>query len=171
MDANFQQLLLYGSDKKYEVVGENRFGKVTSFETEFEGFVNNLERRYRETNSDFIRREIGQFMHKETCPTCHGDRLKKEALAVHVDGKNIAEVTQLTIEQSLTWIDFLQDPQTTILNQKEQNIAQSILKEIHSRLHFLNAVGLNYLTISREAGSLLVEKRNEFVWLLKLALA
>ena len=154
MDANFQQLLLYGSDKKYEVVGENRFGKVTSFETEFEGFVNNLERRYRETNSDFIRREIGQFMHKETCPTCHGDRLKKEALAVHVDGKNIAEVTQLTIEQSLTWIDFLQDPQTTILNQKEQNIAQSILKEIHSRLHFLNAVGLNYLTISREAGSL-----------------
>ena len=73
---------------------------------------------------------------------------------MHIDGKNIAEVTQLTIAQSLTWIDFLQDPQTTILNQKEQNIAQSILKEIHSRLHFLNAVGLNYLTISREAGSL-----------------
>jgi excinuclease ABC subunit A len=154
MDESFQKLLLYGSDKKYEVVGENRFGKVTSFETEFEGFVKNLERRYGETDSEFIRREIGQFMHKETCPTCHGDRLKKEALAVHIDEKNIAEVSQLTIEQSLKWISCLKNPKKTILNQKEQSIAESILKEIYSRLHFLNAVGLNYLTISREAGSL-----------------
>lgn len=154
MDKNFQEILLYGSDKKYEVEGENRFGKVTSFESKFEGFIKNLERRYGETDSEYIRREIGQFMHKETCPSCHGDRLKKEALAVHIDEKNIAEITQLTIDQSLNWVDSLQNPKTSILNQKEQNIAESILKEIHSRLHFLNAVGLNYLTISREAGSL-----------------
>ena len=154
MDKNFQEILLYGSDKKYEVEGENRFGKVTSFESKFEGFIKNLERRYGETDSEYIRREIGQFMHKETCPSCHGDRLKKEALAVHIDEKNIAEITQLTIDQSLNWVDSLQNPKTSILSQKEQNIAESILKEIHSRLHFLNAVGLNYLTISREAGSL-----------------
>ena len=154
MNPDFQNLLLYGSDEDYEVVGENRFGEITSFATKFEGFIHNLERRYGETDSEFIRREIGQFMHKETCPTCHGDRLKKEALAVHIDEKNIAQISQLTIDQSLQWIDQLQSPQQTILSQKEQTIADSILKEISSRLRFLNAVGLNYLTISREAGSL-----------------
>jgi excinuclease ABC subunit A len=154
MDEKFQQTLLYGSDKIYEVVGENRFGHETSFETKFEGFVNNLERRYGETDSEYIRKEISQFMHKETCPSCKGDRLKTEALLVHIDEKNIAQVSQLTIDQALEWIAKLQKNQEKILSQKEVSIAESILKEIHSRLHFLSAVGLNYLTISREAGSL-----------------
>ncbi len=154
MDEKFQQTLLYGSDKIYEVVGENRFGHETSFETKFEGFVNNLERRYGETDSEYIRKEIASFMHKETCPSCQGDRLKAEALSVHIDEKNIAEVSQLTIDQALEWIAKLQKNQEKILSQKEVSIAETILKEIYSRLHFLSAVGLNYLTISREAGSL-----------------
>lgn len=154
MDESFQHLLLYGGEKIYKVAGENRFGEKTNFETKFEGFIHNLERRYGETDSDFIRKEIVQFMHKETCPTCGGDRLKKEALAVHIDGKNIAQISQLTIDQSLKWIDGLSNNQKTTLSKKELTIADSILKEINSRLHFLNAVGLNYLTIAREAGSL-----------------
>ncbi|NLG06099.1 MAG: excinuclease ABC subunit UvrA [Candidatus Pacebacteria bacterium] len=154
MDETFQQLLLYGGEKIYKVMGENRFGEKTNFETKFEGFIHNLERRYGETDSDFIRKEIAQFMHKETCPTCQGARLKKEALAVHIGGKNIAQISQLTIDQSLKWIDELSNNQKTTLSKKELTIADSILKEINSRLHFLNAVGLNYLTIAREAGSL-----------------
>lgn len=162
MTPEFQQVLLYGSDKVYDVVGENRFGNQTSYQTKFEGFINNLERRYGETDSDFIRNEISQFMHKETCPACQGDRLQPEALAVTIAQLNIAQVSKLTIERSLKWIKKLQafDPRSNaqtelgLLSSKEATIAQSILKEIHSRLHFLSSVGLNYLTIAREAGSL-----------------
>lgn len=157
-----QQLLLYGSDKVYDVSGENRFGNVTSYQTQFEGFVKNLERRYNETDSEFIRNEIGQFMHKETCPQCHGARLKEEALAVTIDGKNIAEVSNLTIDRCLKWVDKLQsfdlqknqENNLGILSNKEAIIATSILKEIRSRLHFLSSVGLDYLTIAREASTL-----------------
>ena len=152
ISPEIQEVLLYGADKIYDVVGENRFGNTTSYQTKFEGFINNLERRYTETDSDYIRKEIGQFMHKETCPDCHGDRLKKEALAVHIDSKNISEISHLTIDRCLKWIEKLQTEKA--LSRKEATIAHSILKEIHSRLHFLSAVGLNYLNIAREASTL-----------------
>lgn len=153
MSPEFQKILLYGSEKIYNVKGENRFGNMTSYQTKFEGFINNLERRYQETDSDYIRKEIGQFMHKETCSACKGARLKDEVLAVTINAKNIAEISALTIDRSLKWVKKLQKDKT-ILSEKEANIAQSILKEIYTRLHFLSSVGLNYLSISREASTL-----------------
>ena len=98
-----QNILLFGSDQVYRVEGENRFGKQTVVHEQFEGFVKNLERRYHETDSDFIRKEIGQYMHKQVCPQCNGDRLKKEALSVHIDSKNIADITRLSIKDTLNW--------------------------------------------------------------------
>lgn len=154
MSSELQQVLLYGSDKVYDVVGENRFGNMTSYQSQFEGFLKNLERRYTETDSEFIRREIGQFMHKETCPDCHGDRLKAEILSVTVDGLNIAEFSRLTIDRALKWSRQLATPESTVLSAKEMQIAAPILKEITTRLQFLSAVGLNYLTIAREAATL-----------------
>ncbi len=154
MSPQLQEVLLYGSDKIYDVVGENRFGNMTSYQSKFEGFIKNLERRYTETDSEFIRREIGQFMHKEICPLCNGARLKEEILSVTIDQINIAEFSQLTIDRALKWIEKISDHTQKILSQKELQIAASILKEIKTRLQFLSAVGLNYLTISREAATL-----------------
>lgn len=150
MDDDFQKVLLYGSDKIYQVIGENRFGKETTIHEKFEGFITNLERRYQETDSDYIRKEIEQFMHKETCPECLGARLKPESLAVTIDKKNIADVTQLTIQRTLDWGKSLKKK----LSKKEKEISESILKEIVTRLSFLTSVGLNYLSISREASTL-----------------
>lgn len=151
-DDEFQKTLLHGSKKVYTVVGENRFGKTTSIEETFEGFITNLERRYQETESDFIRREIGQYMQKETCEDCKGTRLQPEALSVHIDGKHIAQITALPIRDSLGWAETL--GASDILNATEKLIAESIVNEIVSRLGFLNSVGLNYLSLEREAGTL-----------------
>lgn len=152
MDEETQQKLLTGTEKVYRVTGENRFGKETTIHEQFEGFVTNLERRYEETDSDFIRKEIAQFMHKETCPDCVGQRLKPSALAVTVHQQNIAQITDLTIQQAFEWLKALKAEQ--LLSPQEREISQSILKEIIARLKFLSSVGLNYLTLSREAGSL-----------------
>ncbi|OGJ38379.1 MAG: excinuclease ABC subunit A [Candidatus Pacebacteria bacterium RIFOXYB1_FULL_39_46] len=148
----FQQKLLTGSDKFYRVTGQNRFGKETQISEKFEGFITNLERRYEETDSEFIRKEISQFMQKETCPDCHGQRLKPSVLAVTVDKYSIADVTNLTIHQALTWHQDLTKKQK--LSPQEQEISQPILKEIIARLKFLSSVGLNYLTLNREASTL-----------------
>ncbi len=147
-----QQLLLYGSDKVYTVSGENRFGKETSIQEKFEGFVTNLERRYSETDSPYIRSEVEQYMNRQICPTCNGDRLKDEPLAVKINESNIAQVTQLPIEECLHWHENLQ--KKNIISEKEAQIADSILKEIVIRLNFLVSVGLNYLTLNREASTL-----------------
>lgn len=147
-----QQLLLHGSDKIYTVTGENRFGRQTTIEETFEGFITNLERRYEETESEYIRKEIEKFMQRQVCSQCNGTRLKDEALAVFVDGQHIAQVTALPIDRSLAWIQHLIDDQ--ILNSKETMIAQSIIKEITTRLSFLSSVGLNYISLDREASSL-----------------
>lgn len=159
MSPETQQKLLYGSSKLYTVHGENRFGRNTAIQEKFEGFVNNLERRYSETESEYIRREIEQFMQREICPTCHGARLKEEALAVHVDNKNISEITALPISQALAWVKDLgvlktDDSESPILSPKEKIIAVPIVKEILSRLSFLSSVGLNYLSLHREASTL-----------------
>lgn len=147
-----QELLLHGSDQVYTVHGQNRQGRKTTIQERFEGFVKNLERRYTETDSDFIRKEIEQFMQRQACPLCNGARLKEEALGVHIDQKSIAEVTALPIDEAWRWAETL--AAKAGLTQKEQQIGASIIKEITSRLAFLNAVGLSYLTLSREATTL-----------------
>lgn len=160
MRPETQQKLLYGSDKIYQVEGENRFGRATMIEEKFEGFVNNLERRYSETDSEFIRKEIEQFMERRVCQKCNGSRLKPEALAVTIDHKNIAEVTSMSILRTAEWVSHIhQKPESdidpkTVLSVKEFTIGESILKEISSRLQFLVAVGLDYLTLAREAATL-----------------
>ena len=115
---------------------------------EFEGIVNNLERRYKETQSPSMRAEIEECMSETPCPDCRGKRLKKSALAVTVGGMNIAEFTELSVTEALNFLDTLR------LGEKEQLIAAQILKEIRSRLGFLQSVGLGYLTLARSAATL-----------------
>ena len=116
--------------------------------TDFEGIVNNLQRRHKETTSDWMRAELEGYMSNHPCPSCHGMRLKPQVLAVTVGGKNINEVTDLSIINAIEFFKGL------TLTQKEQTIAEQILKEILERLGFLKNVGLGYLTLSRSAGTL-----------------
>lgn len=116
---------------------------------DFEGVINNLNRRHRDSESDFVKEEIySRFMHEKTCPACHGLRLKPEALSVYVNGKNIADVTALSIEQAKQFISSLK------LDSKDSAIAKQILKEINSRLTFLNNVGLGYVSLNRPSETL-----------------
>ncbi len=151
-DQKTHDLLLYGSDQVYTVHGENRHGRMTSIEETFDGFVNELEKKHEETDSDYTRNKIEKFMRNETCPACNGARLNDEALAVFIDGVNIAEVTSLPIDQALNWMERIH--REDVLSKTEQQIAHSILKEIISRLTFLSSVGLNYISLDREAGTL-----------------
>lgn len=149
------KVLLYGTQlhETFPVSGYNHEGRAFQYEAKYEGVIPNLERRYQETQSDFIRSEIEKFMRKENCPICKGSRLKKEALTVTIANKNIVEVCQQPINEALKWCHLLtQSPQ--ILSHTENQIAQSILKELINRLSFLVAVGLDYLTIDRAAATL-----------------
>ncbi len=152
MPEEIQDLLLYGNGREYAVIGQNRRGHMTTIHEEWKGFVPELEKRYEETDSDYIRQEIEKYQKKVTCPDCRGARLKPKALSVTIDGANIHDVTSLTIKGSYKWAQNLQN--SDFLSEKEAAIAQSILKEIISRLGFLNSVGLEYLTLEREAGTL-----------------
>jgi excinuclease ABC subunit A len=120
----------------------------------FEGVLKNLRRRYTETTSEGARRDIENYMNKKTCGTCHGQRLKQESLAVTVAGKNISEVSNLSISAASKHFDELYDPETTSLSKKEYEIGKLILKEISSRVKFLVNVGLEYLTLSRSSDTL-----------------
>lgn len=153
LDEHTQHLLLYGSDKLYQVEGENRHGHLTAIEEKFEGFVKNLERRYSETESEFVRKDLTQYMQTKQCDDCLGARLNPQALSVLVDNLSIAQLTAFSINEILHWFLELQSLDS-ILTDKERAIAEPILKEIIARLEFLNAVGLNYLSLNREAGSL-----------------
>jgi len=146
--------ILYGTGGEeitVHVQGHN--GRQTTFTTAFEGVIPNLERRYRETQSDYIRSKITEYMTDRPCPTCNGTRLRQEAMAVTVDNANIIEVTTWPINRTLEWIRRLAG-QDTPLNARHQVIAERILKEIQARLGFLVNVGLDYLTLQRSAGSL-----------------
>lgn len=151
-DQDTQDLLLNGSDQTYTVHGENRHGRMTTIEETFAGFVSELESKHEKSDSDYVRHKIEKFMRHETCPSCNGARLKDEALSVFIDGVNIAEVTSLPIDQALNWAQKIY--QQDILSAKEQQIAASILKEIVSRLTFLSSVGLDYISLDREAATL-----------------
>ena len=143
-----QKAIFYGTDgERIKMVRENEYGSGT-YMTEFEGIINNLERRYRETTSDWSRRDIEQYMTSCPCPDCNGARLKPAPLAVTVGGKNIKEFTDMSIGDELKFIENLQ------LSEKEQIIGKQIVKEIKSRLSFLCNVGLDYLTLSRNSGTL-----------------
>jgi excinuclease ABC subunit A len=141
--------ILYGTGEvKVRFVYESEFGGTRDAQVPFEGVVRNLERRYRETGSDMMREWIEQYMGAKPCTTCHGQRLKPEVLAVTVGDRNIAAVTDLSIADAHAFFDSLK------LSEKDQQIANLILKEINARLGFLVNVGLNYLTMSRAAGTL-----------------
>ncbi len=146
--------ILYGT--KGEEIAVHLHGKnerQTTFETSFEGVVTNLERRYRDTQSDYIRNKIAEYMSDRPCPTCKGTRLRPEVLAVTVDGHNIVEVTDWPVNHTLEWARKLAGPQTPF-TPRQQAIAERIMKEIQARLGFLVDVGLDYLTLRRSAGSL-----------------
>lgn len=119
------------------------------YDGEFEGVIGNMQRRYNETESAFVREEIyNKYMAKKVCPSCRGQRLKKEALAVSVDGKSIADITKMSVENALVFFNALE------FGRKEALISKTILKEIKARLLFLNNVGLGYLNLDRESGTL-----------------
>lgn len=139
--------ILYGTDRKLKMSRSTLYGSGT-YLSEFEGIVNNLERRYRETTSDWSRWEIEQVMTSSRCPDCGGTRLKPEILSVTVGGKNISEFCDMSITAALKFMDELH------LTEKEQFIAKAVLKEIKDRLLFLKSVGLEYLTLSRSSGTL-----------------
>ncbi len=141
-------VILYGTGgKKIKVAYERQYGTGT-YNTPFEGVITNLERRYKETSSDYMKEEYEQYMSNVPCPDCGGERLRKEALAVTVGGRSISQLTRLSVVQSDEFFKRLE------LSEKDEIIAAQILKEIHARLGFLRDVGLEYLTLSRAAGSL-----------------
>ncbi len=141
-------ILFYGSKgERVTVHRRNEYGEGT-FQTPFEGIITNLERRYKDTNSEYIRSEIEQYMSENDCPLCHGKRLRRESLAVTVGGENIHDLCGRSVSETLEFIDSLK------LTEKESLIGDRILKEIRERLGFLNSVGLDYLTLSRAAGTL-----------------
>lgn len=149
LTAEQMKKLMYGTNgEKVKFRYENDFGISKEAYVPFEGIVHNLERRYRETGSDGIREYIEAYMSSKPCGGCKGQRLKKESLAVTTNGKNIAFVTSLSIGEAQRFFDGLD------LNDKEKAIAHLILKEINARLGFLVNVGLEYLTLSRAAGTL-----------------
>ncbi len=149
-----QELILRGTKgERVRVNYRNREGRTASFEAAFEGIIGNLERRYRETNSDYIRNKISEYMTDRPCPACGGKRLRPEALAVTVADENILTVTEWPINRSLEWAQKLAGPQTP-LNPRQQAISERILKEIVARLGFLVNVGLDYLTLHRSAATL-----------------
>jgi len=152
LPKKFLDVVLYGTgDKKVRVMGEfaSREGEYNMY-TAFEGVIPNLERRYRETDSDFMRAEIENYMRVKTCPTCQGKRLKPEVLAVTVGDKNIVEVSSMSIDRAAEFFKNL--PKS--LSQKDQNISKQVLKEINARLQFLLNVGLAYLSLDRAADTL-----------------
>ena len=142
------KIILYGDKKTYRFTARNRWNRTRSYFARFEGVVGNLQRRYKETESEFMKAEIAKYMSEEPCEVCQGMRLKPEVLAVTVKDKNIYEATDLSIEESIAWFSSLK------LTDKEETIGRQILKEINSRLKFLADVGLTYLSLNRTAYTL-----------------
>ena len=147
-------LILYGTgSEQVSIHVQTREDRETNFSTTFEGVIPNLERRYRETNSEWIRSKITEFMSDRPCPTCNGTRLRPEVMAITVNGANIIEVTRWPVVRTLAWLRELNGA-NAVLTPRQQKIAERILKEIESRLGFLVDVGLDYLTLHRSAATL-----------------
>jgi excinuclease ABC subunit A len=144
-----QECFLYGTggDRLY-ISYRNRYGRRRSYTTSFEGIVTNLERRYRETDSDYSREKIEEYMSVRPCPECGGARLRPESLAVKVGGLGIHELTRMSAKRAIEWFDELE------LSDTERQIARLVLREIDERLRFLDSVGVGYLSLERAAGTL-----------------
>ena len=156
-----RDVLMHGTGKKkVKISYTNRYGDTRSYQTTFEGVVNNLSRRHRETNSDYMREKLESYMTQVACKTCGGNRLRPEALAVTIVDKHINDITEWSIAMLLGWVESLQgsvDSQNGTgmqLSDRDRQIGYQILKEITARVGFLNDVGLNYLSLSRTAGTL-----------------
>ncbi len=141
-------VILYGTDREQNFAFESKAGKVWEYRATFEGVVNNLERRYSETSSDYVKEDIEKYMSASVCPQCKGARLKPEALAVTIGGANIDRLTRLSIEQCEKFFNEFKP------TKREEQIAHQVLKEIRARLGFLTNVGLTYLTLGRSATTL-----------------
>jgi len=153
MSDKIKQILLYGGGNRvFTVTGPNRFGRIVSWDMNFEGIIPNLMRRYKDTASDYVRREIEKFIRIQVCPTCDGARLKKESLSITINEKSISDISKMSIDKCLSWIKGLQ--MQTKLSEREDIIAKPISKELLTRLRFLLDVGLDYLTIDRQAQTL-----------------
>ena len=144
----FLNELLYGTDRVINIKFNSRYNGPSNYKGAFEGVIPNLERRYRGTSSDNVKKWIEDYMTEIPCPKCKGDRLRDEVLAVKVGGLNISEFTHMSISQAIDFIDNLE------LDEKKRAIGYQVLKEIRDRLTFLRDVGLDYLTLSRSAGTL-----------------
>ncbi|EOS8017257.1 excinuclease ABC subunit UvrA [Enterococcus hirae] len=143
-----QEIVLNGTDELFHFHYENDFGGVRDVETTFEGVLKNIKRRYHDTNSDFTREQMRQYMTELTCQTCHGYRLNPQALSVQINGTNIGQTNELSIQKAVNFFSNL------TLSDQEKVIAKPILKEVNDRLSFLENVGLDYLTLSRASGTL-----------------
>lgn len=149
LEEEQKAILMTGSNgDEFHFHYENEFGGVRDVDIPFEGILKNIKRRYHETNSDYTREQMKLYMTELTCASCHGYRLNDEALSVKVDGKHIGEISNLSVGDSLSYFGDVS------FGEQEQMIAAPILKEIKDRLSFLQNVGLNYLTLSRSAGTL-----------------
>ncbi len=148
--ADKLEILLYGTGRETYSVSYYKNGRKRTYDTRFEGIIPNLTRRYRETKSDYTRRQIQNYMVKEDCPVCKGARLKKEYLNVTIDDKNIYEVTEMPLDEAKEWLDSLENK----LGDKESTVAEMILREANYRLRFLLNVGLGYLNLARTASHL-----------------
>ena len=149
-----QRVILYGTgDKQLPMKYTNSSGFEVKFSRAFEGVITNLERRYKETNSEYIREKISEYMSDRPCPSCQGKRLNPAALAVTVDDVNIVEANSWPVLQTLDWAKKLMSKGTP-LTSKQKAIAERVLKEIHERLNFLVNVGLDYLSLNRSAVTL-----------------
>lgn len=146
-----QDVLLHGSGEE-EIAITYKSDNIKSYKIKksFEGIIGNIKRRWRETDSNMMRDELAKFQSATTCDACDGHRLKKEALAVKIDGKHISEITGLSVRRCYEWFETLPDK----LSNKQNEIATRVLKEISERLGFLNNVGLDYLSLSRTSGTL-----------------
>jgi excinuclease ABC subunit A len=150
IDPKIQKVFLYGSGEEEIKFRYDDGGRVYEIERSFEGVIPNMERRYRETDSNWVREEFERYQNNRPCGHCHGYRLREEALAVKIAGLHVGQVVEKSIKEAYAWIDGVMDT----LSPQKQEIARAIVKEIRERLGFLNNVGLEYLTMSRNAGTL-----------------
>lgn len=153
-DAQMHVLLHGSGEETISVLYVNREAARREYRTQYEGVIPNLQRRYLESTSDYVRQKLEEFMVDQPCSTCEGTRLNPTARAVEINGMHIHTLTAQPVLQTLAWVNQLQQPETTPLSHRQQLIAAPILKEIHDRLEFLINVGLDYLTLNRAAGSL-----------------
>ena len=150
LPEKFQKIILDGSEDEKITFNYDDGSRTFKTTKPFEGILNNLKRRYLETDSNWMREEIEKYQSKSDCSKCNGYRLKEEALCIKINKSNIGDISKLTIDEAILWFDNLQKK----LSKKDTEISRNIIKEITERLFFLKNVGLNYLTLSRESGTL-----------------